>query len=80
MICYMDRCWCRSETCRHYETCEKSQKYAMRKQAKECPDVRDRIPYAVRDMSEVCKEYEKDGEDWAEEAMFDSFWGGMDQS
>ena len=66
MICYMDRCWCRSETCRHYETCEKSQKYAMRKQAKECPDVRDRLPYAVRDLSDVCKEYEEDGEEWAE--------------
>jgi hypothetical protein len=30
----------------------------MKKQAKECPDVRDRIPYAVRDMSDVCKDYE----------------------
>jgi hypothetical protein len=30
----------------------------MRQQAKECPDVRDRIQYAVRDMSGVCKEYE----------------------
>lgn len=25
-------------------------------------------------------EYERDDEYWAEEAMFDSFWGGMDQS
>jgi hypothetical protein len=30
----------------------------MRQQAKEVPDVRDRIPYAVRDMSDVCEDYE----------------------
>ena len=80
MECYMDRCWCRTETCRHYQTCERAQPYAMKKQAKECPDVRDRIPYAVRDMSDVCKEYEREREYWEDEAMFDSMWGGMDQS
>ena len=54
----MDITWCRTENCKHYEECKMSQKYAMRKQAKECPDVRDRIPYAVRDMSDVCEDYE----------------------
>ena len=58
MICYEDKTWCRTEKCKRYQTCEKSQIYAMRKQAKECPDVRDRIPYAVRDMSSVCEDFE----------------------
>ena len=58
MICYMDITWCRCERCKHYHECEKAQPYAMRKQAKECPDVRDRIPYAVRDMSSVCEDFE----------------------
>ena len=58
MICYMDRTWCSCERCKHYQECDIAQPYAMRKQAKECPDVRDRIPYAVRDMSEVCADFE----------------------
>ena len=58
MICYEDKTWCRTENCKHYEECKMSKKYAMRKQAKECPDVRDRIPYAVRDMSSVCEGFE----------------------
>ena len=58
MICYMDKTWCRCENCKNYRECEKAQPYAMRKQAQECPDVRDRIPYAVRDMSGVCKDFE----------------------
>ena len=57
-MCYMDKTWCRTENCKHYRICEKAQPYAMRKQAKECPDVRDRLMYAVRDMSGVCKDYE----------------------
>lgn len=66
MICYMDTTWCSCEHCQHYQTCEKAQPYAMRKQAKECPDVRDRIPYAVRDMSDVCGKYkaEPQAETW----------------
>lgn len=58
MICYMDTTWCSCERCKHYRTCDKAETYAMRKQARECPDVRDRIPYAVRDMSSVCEDYE----------------------
>ena len=58
MICYMDKTWCRCENCKHYQTCEMAQPYAMRKQAKEVADVRDRIPYAVRDMSSVCEDFE----------------------
>lgn len=58
MMCYMDKTWCRTENCKHYEECKRSQKYAMRKQEKEVPDVRDRIHYAVRDMSDVCEDYE----------------------
>ena len=58
MICYMDRTWCSCERCKHYQECDIAQPYAMRKQAKECPDVRDRIPYAVRDMSSVCEDFE----------------------
>ena len=58
MICYMDRTWCRCERCKHYQKCDIAQPYAMRKQAKEVADVRDRIPYAVRDMSEVCGKFE----------------------
>lgn len=57
-MCYMDKTWCRTENCKHYRICEKAQPYAMRKQARECPDVRDRIPYAVRDMSDDCNDYE----------------------
>lgn len=55
---YMDITWCRCERCKHYQECDISQPYAMRKQAQEVPDVRDRIPYAVRDMSDVCEDYE----------------------
>lgn len=58
MICYMDRTWCRCERCKHYQECDIAQPYAMRKQAKECPDVRDRLMYAVRDMSSVCEDFE----------------------
>ena len=58
MICYMDRTWCRTENCKYYQTCKKAQIYAMRKQAQEVPDVRDRIPYAVDDMSERCADFE----------------------
>lgn len=58
MICYMDIIWCSCERCKHHEDCDLSEKYAMRKQSKEVPDVRDRIPYAVRDMSSVCEDYE----------------------
>lgn len=58
MITYMDKTWCRCENCKHYRECEKSQPFAMRKQAQEVPDVRDRLPYAVRDMSIVCNDYE----------------------
>jgi hypothetical protein len=58
MICYMDKTWCRCENCKHYHECEKAQPYAMRKQARECPDVRDRIPYAVCDMSGRCADFE----------------------
>ena len=58
MICYMDTTWCSCERCTHYRTCDIAEPYAMRKQAKEVPDVRDRIPYAVRDMSSVCEDYE----------------------
>ena len=58
MMCYMDKTWCRTENCKHYRECEKAQIYAMRKQAQEVPDVRDRIPYAVRDMSSVCEDFE----------------------
>jgi hypothetical protein len=58
----MDKTWCRTENCKHYQTCEKAQPYAMHKQAREVPDVRDRIPYAVRDMSDVCEDY--DGNDY----------------
>ena len=58
MITYMDKTWCRNERCKHYKTCEKAQPYAMKKQATEVPDVRDRIPYAVRDMSSVCADFE----------------------
>ena len=58
MITYMDKTWCRNERCKNYRICEKAQPYAMRKQAQERPDVRDRIPYAVRDMSSVCEDFE----------------------
>ena len=58
MICYMDRTWCRCERCKHYHECDIAQPYAMHKQAQEVKDVRDRIPYAVRDMSAVCEDFE----------------------
>ena len=58
MICYEDKTWCRTENCKHYHECKKAKPYAMKKQAQECPDVRDRIPYAVRDMSSVCEGFE----------------------
>ena len=58
MNCYMDKTWCRCENCKHYSACENSQIYAMKKQAEEVKDVRDRIPYAVRDMSSVCEDFE----------------------
>ena len=58
MICYEDKTWCDAKRCKNYGNCEKSLLYAMRKQAAECPDVRDRIPYAVRDMSDDCNDYE----------------------
>jgi hypothetical protein len=57
-MCYMGKTWCRYENCKYYRFCENSQIYAMKKQSHECPDVRDRIPYAVRDMSSVCEDFE----------------------
>lgn len=58
MIYYMDRTWCRTESCKHYRECENAQPFAMHKQAKEVADVRERIPYAVDDMSERCADFE----------------------
>ena len=58
MICYEDKTWCRTENCKHYHECQMAKPYAMKKQAQEGPDVRDRIPYAVRDMSSVCEGFE----------------------
>ena len=58
MMYYMDITWCRCERCKHYQECDIAQPYAMRQQAKEVADVRDRIPYAVRDMSSVCEDFE----------------------
>ena len=55
---YMDIAWCRCERCKHYQECDIAQPYAMRQQAKEVPDVRYRIPYAVDDMSERCADFE----------------------
>ena len=57
-MCYMDITWCRCERCKHYQECDIAQPYAMRKQAEEVKDVRDRLMYAVRDMSDVCEDYE----------------------
>ena len=58
MICYMDKTWCNAKSCAKYNDCQKALPYAIRKQEKEEPDALERIPYAVRDMSAVCKEYE----------------------
>ena len=58
MICYMDKTWCDAKQCKRYHSCGDALPYAMRQQAKEVPDVCDRIPYAVRDMSSVCEDFE----------------------
>ena len=56
MICYMDRTWCDAEKCTYYQTCKDAVPYAKRKQQKQ--EHCQRLPYAVRDMSDDCNDYE----------------------
>lgn len=58
MICYQDKCWCDAKHCEKYEKCKKALPYAIKEQGKEVQHLDDFLPYAVRDMSFVCKEYE----------------------
>ena len=60
MICYMDRTWCDAEKCTYYQTCREAFPYAKRKQQKQ--EGCQRLPYAVRDMSDDCNDYEVEDE------------------
>ena len=62
MMCYMDKTWCNAASCKRYHSCAKALPYAMCQQIKEYPaSVGFRLPYAVRDKSRVCEEYEGKG-------------------
>lgn len=56
MICYKDKCWCEAKTCKKYRYCDDAFPYAKKEQQKQ--EHCQRLPYAVRDMSDVCGEYE----------------------
>ena len=59
MIVYKDKTWCGAKQCKNYHSCDEALPYAMCQQTKECPaDAGFRLPYAVRDMSEACEDYE----------------------
>ena len=56
MICYEDKTWCNAHKCTYYQTCREAFPYAKRKQQKQ--EGCQRLPYAVRDMSDECNDYE----------------------
>ena len=56
MICYKDKCWCEAKTCKKYRYCEDAFPYAKKEQQKQ--EHCQRLPYAVRDMSDECNQYE----------------------
>lgn len=57
MICYKDRTYCNKEACRNYLSCQDSFYCAAKEQTNKEPNKRKHLPYAVRDMSEVCKRF-----------------------
>ena len=56
MICYKDRTWCDAKECKKYRYCTNAFPYAKNEQIKE--EHCQRLPYAVRDMSDECNDYE----------------------
>ena len=60
MICYEDKPWCNAHKCTYYQTCREAFPYAKRKQQKQ--EGCQRLPYAVRDMSDECNDYEVEDE------------------
>ena len=56
MICYKDRTWCNAQECFYYTVCKEAFPYAKKEQIKE--EHCERLPYAVRDMSDDCNDYE----------------------
>ena len=59
MMCYGDRTWCSNETCRKYQTCDQTLRYAVEEQKKNVP-WEDWLPVASRKFTKSsCGGYEK---------------------
>ena len=57
MICFEDKTFCNKDTCKKYLACSNSFYVAAKRQANMEPKEENRLPYAVRDMSDVCEKY-----------------------
>ena len=55
MICYKDKTWCNAHKCTYYTVCKKALPYAKKMQQKQ--EGCQWLPYAVRDMSDGCNDY-----------------------
>ena len=56
MICYKDKTWCNAHKCTYYTVCKEALPYAKKIQQKQ--EGCQLLPYAVRDMSDDCNDYE----------------------
>jgi hypothetical protein len=52
----MDKTWCDAHKCTYYTVCKEALPYAKKTQQKQ--EGCQRLPYAVRDMSDECNDYE----------------------
>ena len=57
MICFEDRTFCNNEMCMNYRNCKHGLNQAINRQKKYVIKEDEMLPYAVRDMSEACKEF-----------------------
>ena len=60
MICYKDKTWCNAHKCTYYTVCKEALPYAKKMQQKQ--EGCQWLPYAVRDMSDDCNDYEVEGQ------------------
>lgn len=58
MICFEDKTFCNKEFCQKYMFCKYSLYQAIKRQETIVTDKEEYLPYAVRDMSKVCNQYE----------------------
>lgn len=62
MICYEDKTWCNAHKCTYYTVCKEALPYAKKIQQKQ--EGCQWLPYAVRDMSDDCNDYEVEVAEW----------------